>query len=161
LSAVHARGLQTGRFLQNGLAGIKVVALVGLIAFGFASGHGTLRHLADGGTFRLGAGTAALIPVRFSHSGWDAAAYLAEEIRDPSRNVPRALGLGTLIVILVYLGLNAVYLFALPIQRFDIHIGQNAATELLGAGAASALTALSALIMLSSVSAMIVAGPRV
>jgi len=161
LSAVHARGLQTGRLLQNGLAAIKVVALVGLIALGLASGHGSVRHLAEGGTFRLAAWTAALIPVMFSYSGWNAATYLAEEIRDPSRNVPRALGLGTLIVIVVYLGLNIVYLFALPIQRFDIHIGQNATAELLGAGAASALTALSALIMLSSVSAMIVAGPRV
>jgi APA family basic amino acid/polyamine antiporter len=161
LSAIHARGLQTGRVLQNGLAAIKVSALLGLIAVGLASGRGSLGHLAEGGTFRLTTWTAALIPVMFSYSGWNAATYLAEEIRDPSRNVPRALGLGTLIVAVVYLGLNVVYLFALPIQRFDIHIGQNATAQLLGAGAASGLTALSALIMMSSVSAMIVAGPRV
>ena len=161
LSAIHARGLQTGRLLQNGLAAIKVSALLGLVAVGLASGRGSLGHLAEGGTFRLTAWTAALIPVMFSYSGWNAATYLAEEIRDPSRNVPRALGLGTVIVALVYLGLNVVYLFALPIQRFDIHIGQNATTQLLGASAASGLTALSALIMISSVSAMIVAGPRV
>src|SRR5262249_6014873 len=161
LSAVHARGLQTGRLLQNGLAGIKVIALVALIALGMASGHGSLGHLAEGGSFRLSAWTAALIPVMFSYSGWNAATYLAEEIREPSRNLPRALGLGTVIVVLVYLGLNVVYLFALPIQRFDIHVAQNATAQLLGAGAASSLTALSALIMLSSVSAMIVAGPRV
>jgi len=132
-----------------------------LIAFGLTSGHGSLRHLTEGGTFRLSAWTAGLIPVMFSYSGWNAATCMEAEIRDPSRNVPRALGLGTLIVVLVYLGLNFVYLYALPIQRVDIHVGQNATAQLLGAGAASGLTALSALIMLSSVSAMIVAGPRV
>jgi APA family basic amino acid/polyamine antiporter len=161
LSAVHARGLQTGRVLQNGLAGMKVTALVALIALGMASRHGSLGHLAGGGTFRFSAWTAALIPVMFSYSGWNAATYLAEEIREPSRNLPRALGLGTLIVVFIYVGLNVVYLFALPVQRFDIHVGQNATAQLLGAGAASGLTALSALIMLSSVSAMVVAGPRV
>ena len=161
LSAVHARGLQTGRMLQNGLAGMKVTALVALIALGMASSHGSLGHLAGGGTFRFSAWTAALIPVMFSYSGWNAATYLAEEIREPSRNLPRALGLGTLIVVFIYVGLNVVYLFALPVQRFDIHVGQNATAQLLGAGAASGLTALSALIMLSSVSAMVVAGPRV
>jgi len=161
LSVVHARGLRAGRVLQNGLAGIKVTALVALIALGMASGRGSFGHFAASGTFRLSAWTAALIPVMFSYSGWNAATYLAEEIREPSRNLPRALGLGTLIVVLIYLGLNIVYLFALPIQQFDIHIGQNAATQLLGAAVASSLTALSALILLSSVSAMIVAGPRV
>jgi len=161
LSAVHARGLQTGRVLQNGLAGMKVTALVALIALGMASSHGSLGHLAGGGTFRFSAWTAALIPVMFSYSGWNAATYLAEEIREPSRNLPRALGLGTLIVVFIYVGLNVVYLFALPVQRFDIHVGQNATAQLLGAGAASSLTALSALIMFSSVSAMVVAGPRV
>jgi APA family basic amino acid/polyamine antiporter len=161
LSLVHARGLRAGRVLQNGLAAIKVTALIALIALGMASGHGSFGHFAGGGTFRLSAWTAALIPVMFSYSGWNAATYLAEEIRDPSRNLPRALGLGTLIVVLIYLGLNVVYLFALPIQRFDIRIGQNATAHLLGAGAASSLTGLSALILLSSVSAMVVAGPRV
>ena len=161
LSLVHARGLRAGRVLQNGLAAVKVTALVALIALGMASGHGSFGHFAGSGTFRLSAWTAALIPVMFSYSGWNAATYLAEEIREPSRNLPRALGLGTIIVVLIYLGLNVVYLYALPIQRFDIRIGQNATAQLLGAGAASSLTALSALILLSSVSAMVVAGPRV
>ena len=56
----------------------------------------------------------ALIPVMFTYSGWNAAAYVAGEVRAPERNVPLALGLGTLAVIVIYLGLNALYLFALP-----------------------------------------------
>ena len=49
----------------------------------------------------------ALIPVMFAYSGWNAAAYIAEEVRDPGRNVPRALALGTLAVIAIYILLNA------------------------------------------------------
>ena len=55
----------------------------------------------------------ALIPVMFAYSGWNAASYVAEEVRSPGRNVPIALGLGTLVVIAIYLGLNALYLYAL------------------------------------------------
>ena len=56
----------------------------------------------------------ALIPIMFSYSGWNAAAYVAEEIRNPGRNVPIALALGTGAVVLLYLALNALYLYALP-----------------------------------------------
>ncbi len=51
----------------------------------------------------------------FAYSGWNAASYVAEEIREPGRNVPRALGIGTAAVVLVYLGLNVLYLYAVPI----------------------------------------------
>jgi APA family basic amino acid/polyamine antiporter len=53
----------------------------------------------------------------FSYSGWNAATYVAEEVRNPSRNVPLALGLGTVAVIVLYAGLNALYLYAMPIDQ--------------------------------------------
>ena len=59
----------------------------------------------------------ALIPIMFTYSGWNAGAYVAEEVRDPERNVPLALGLGTLAVIVIYLSLNALYLYALPVAE--------------------------------------------
>ena len=59
----------------------------------------------------------ALIPIMFTYSGWNAGAYVAEEVRDPERNVPLALGLGTLAVIVIYLGLNPLYLYALPVAE--------------------------------------------
>ena len=51
----------------------------------------------------------------FAYSGWNAASYIAEEIRDPGRNVPRALALGTAAVIAIYVLLNLLYLFVLPV----------------------------------------------
>ena len=62
----------------------------------------------------LGGWLLALVPVMFSYSGWNAAAYVAEEIREPSRRLPRALALGTAIVVIVYLAMNAFYLYVLP-----------------------------------------------
>ena len=57
----------------------------------------------------------ALIPVMFTYSGWNAAAYVAEEIREPGRNVPRALALGTLAVVAIYVLLNLLFLYVLPV----------------------------------------------
>ena len=59
----------------------------------------------------------AFIPVMFTYSGWNAAAYMAEEIRDPGRNVPRALLMGTAAVIAVYLLMNVLYLYVIPNRR--------------------------------------------
>src|SRR5260370_43645 len=59
----------------------------------------------------------ALVVLMFSYSGWSAAVYVAEEVRDPSRNVPLALALGTLTVVIVYVALNVLYLFALPVDQ--------------------------------------------
>jgi APA family basic amino acid/polyamine antiporter len=110
----------------------------------------------------------ALVPVMFSYSGWNAAAYVAEEVRDPGRNVPRALALGTAVVIVLYIGVNALYLYALPIQEIaslnaqgQIAIADAAARRLLGAPAATLLGAMTIVILLGSLSAMILAGPRV
>ena len=59
----------------------------------------------------------ALVPVMFSYSGWNAATYVAEEVRNPGRNVPLALAIGTAAVIVLYVALNALYLYALPIAE--------------------------------------------
>ena len=55
-----------------------------------------------------------MIPVMFAYTGWNAASYVAEEIRDPSRNVPLALAIGTAAVIAIYVLLNVLYLYVLP-----------------------------------------------
>src|SRR5262245_26507620 len=85
LSIVHIRGVGPGRLVQNVLAGAKVTGLVALVALGFSIGDGSWGHVQGvprpvGGGFLL-----ALVPVMFSYSGWNAATYVAEEIRDPRR----------------------------------------------------------------------------
>jgi basic amino acid/polyamine antiporter, APA family len=101
LSFVHARGLGPGRVVQNSLAGLKVGALVLFVIAGLSIGRGSFEHFAAGERLAASQWLLALIPVMFSYSGWNAAAYVAEEIRRPEKNVPWALALGTGAVVCV------------------------------------------------------------
>jgi APA family basic amino acid/polyamine antiporter len=100
----------------------------------------------------------------FTYSGWNAAAYLAEEIRSPGRNVPIALGLGTLAVIVIYLGLNALYLYALPAPALAAVKGtliDTVAERLFGFTVGNVIAAFTIVSIAASISAMVLAGPRV
>ena len=164
LSAVHSLGLGPGRVVQNLLAGAKVAALAAVVALGFSIGQGSLEHYAGGEPAEPASWVFALIPVLFSYSGWNAAAYVSEEIREPERNVPRALLLGTAVVALVYLSLNLVYLYALPIAEFPdqaTRVGDAAVERLFGPVAGGVWAAASVVMIAASISAMVLAGPRV
>jgi APA family basic amino acid/polyamine antiporter len=166
-SVVHAVGLGPGRLVQNTLAAIKVLGLGAFALAGLTWGHppppAAAAVPASGGV-TVGGWLLALVPVMFGYSGWNAAAYVAEEIRDPGRRLPRALALGTAIVVVVYLAMNAVYLYAIPIAEMSdlrVRIVDVAATRLFADGAAGALNLLSLLITAGTISAMVFAGPRV
>jgi APA family basic amino acid/polyamine antiporter len=165
LALIHIRGLGPGRLVQNALAGVKVGALALFVAIGLSFGHGSLTHLADVSVSTPLNLPLAFILVMFSYSGWNAASYVAEEIRDPGRNVPRALALGTGTVVLLYVGLNVLYLYAVPIGEIanggQSEIAMVAAERLLGPVAATLLGALAVVVLSGSLSAMTVAGPRV
>jgi len=164
LSVVHILGLGPGRIVQNLLAGAKVAVLVAFVALGFGVGQGDLAHFAAGGLVSPALWVLALIPVMFSYSGWNAAAYVAEEMRDPGRNVPLALGLGTIVVVVIYLLLNALYVYALPVAEFatiDVRVVDAAADRLFGPAIAGPFAAASVTMIAASISAMVMAGPRV
>ena len=100
----------------------------------------------------------------FTYSGWNAAAYIAEEIEDPGRNVPRALALGTLAVIAIYLLLNLLYLYVLPVGELAQVKGSVLdviADRLLGARAGDVMGLVSIISLAASISANVFAGPRV
>jgi APA family basic amino acid/polyamine antiporter len=165
LTIVHVRGLGPGRVVQNALAGAKVAALVVFVAIGFAVGRGSGANLVAAGDPAVAGMLTAFIPIMFTYSGWNAAAYVAEEIRSPGRNVPLALGLGTVAVILIYLGLNALYLYALPARELAAVPGgrliDTVAERLFGFVAANLVAAFTIVSIAASVSAMVLAGPRV
>ena len=164
LSGVHILGLGPGRIVQDLLAGMKVALLVAFVVLGFGLGDGDPANFAAGGAVSPALWVLALIPVMFSYSGWNAAAYLAEEIRDPGRNVPLALGLGTAAVVVVYLLLNLLFIYALPVGEFatvDVRVGDAAAEALFGPSVAAPVAAASVVMIAASISAMVMAGPRV
>ncbi len=165
MSWIHLRGVGPGRIVGNLLASLKVSALVIFIALGFSFGAGSASNLHEtAGTVNGAAWLLALIPVMFTYSGWNAAAYVAEEIRDPGRNVPRALAIGTLAVIAIYLLLNLLYLYVLPVGALGAVKGSVLdviADRLLGTRAGDIMGVVSIVSIAASISAMVFAGPRV
>ena len=99
----------------------------------------------------------------YAYSGWNGAAYIAGEVRDPVRALPRALVLGTGLVTVLYLALNVVYLCAVPPAALagQINVGHIAAGALFGARGADVVSSLIALTNAGFVSAMVMSGPRV
>ena len=165
LSAIHIRGVGPGRLVGNILAGMKVSALLLFIALGFAFGTGSLGNLGQAaGPVVASSWLFALIPVMFTYAGWNAAAYVAEEIRDPGRNVPRALAIGTAAVIAIYLLLNLLYIYVVPVGQLASVQGSVLdviADRLLGARAGNIMGVVSIISLAASISAMVFAGPRV
>lgn len=165
LAWVHLRGLGPGRLVQNTLAILKTLGLVTFVALGFSIGRGDASNLSPAtGALSGTSWLLALVPVMFTYSGWNAASYVAEEIRDPGRNVPRALALGTAVVIAIYLGLNALYLYAMPVGELAAVKGgliDGASERLFTFGIADAVAVFTIVSIAASISAMTLAGPRV
>jgi APA family basic amino acid/polyamine antiporter len=162
---IHLRGVGPGRLVMNILAGLKVSALLVFIALGLTLGAGTSAHLVQAaGPVSGEAWLLALIPVMFTYAGWNAAAYVAEEVHDPGRNVPLALGLGTLAVIVLYLLMNVLFLYVLPVDQLAAVRGSVldvVADRLLGVRAGDVMGIVSIVSIAASISAMTFAGPRV
>jgi APA family basic amino acid/polyamine antiporter len=165
MAVVHLRGVGPGRVFSNVLAALKVSALLLFIAIGFSFGAGSAANLqASAGEVATTSWLLALIPVMFTYSGWNAAAYVAEEVRDPGRNVPRALAIGTVAVIALYFLLNLLYLYVLPVGELAGVRGSVLdviADRLLGARAGDIMGVVSIVSLAASISAMTFAGPRV
>ena len=161
---VHLRGVGPGTLVGNVLAVLKVSALVLFVAFGFSFGAGDAANLTGSGPVGPTGWLLALIPVMFTYSGWNAAAYVAEEIRDPGRNVPRALALGTGAVVVLYLLLNTLFLYVVPVTELatvSVSMLDFVADRLLGPTAGDVMAVVSIVSLLASISAMTLVGPRV
>ncbi len=181
---LHIVGVRRGTIVQNILTVVKAVIVLALLVGGLvASGLVNLDRLtagydglADGMLGGLGwilhpvAPTPALpqialtlLIVMFAYSGWNAATYIAGEIRDPAKNIPRALFWSAFGTMLVYVLLNVVYLLAVPAEKLagQQAVGAITAGALFGEGVASVFSLGIAIILLSAVSAQMFIGPRV
>jgi APA family basic amino acid/polyamine antiporter len=101
--------------------------------------------------------------IMFAYSGWNASAYIGSEIKDPTRNLPRSLFLGTGIVIVLYVGLNLFYIYAIPPPEMEgvISISGLAAGNVFGSSFEMVISILIFFALFSSLSAFIILGPRV
>jgi basic amino acid/polyamine antiporter, APA family len=161
LSAVNYFGVRPGSAVQTVLTIAKVLAIVGLFFLLLAAG--TLHVPRASTSIEPGAFLRALVAGLFAFGGWHMVTYAAEETRDPARTIPRALSVGTAIVVVIYLALNAAYLLVLPIDRVlsSTHIAFDATMATAGPAAASAISVLVIVSSFGGVSGIILAGPRV
>jgi len=168
LTGVHTLGVERGGSFQRWITVLKIAGIGLLVLAAFASGRGDLGHLAQRTTTPgAGFGTAAvaLVFVLYSFSGWNAAGYIAGEIRDPGRSLPRAMIGGTVFITLLYIAVNLAYFYALPVDALAadpvLPVAEKAARALLGDVAAAAVVTVLCLSIAAATSSMIWAGPRV
>jgi APA family basic amino acid/polyamine antiporter len=167
-TVLNVFGVQRVARIQNALTLAKVLILVAFIAFGFGAGQGSWQH------FSMSAGRTSSTPlsaqfaislfwIYVAYSGWNAATYVAEELRNPARTLPIALATGTVLVAALYIGLNLVFIYAVPLEdmKGEVAVGALAASRLFGPQVAGVFSALMALSLMATVNAMVTIGPRV
>ena len=168
ISIIHMFGVKTGGIAQNILTGLKLslIAFFCSAPFFFGSDNSGISFLPQDGDWNLitSAGWAiSLVFVVYAYSGWNASSYIAGNIENPERNIPRSLITGTFIVTLVYLALNGMFLYVSSFAELDGQndIGNVVANKLFGTTTGLVFSGLFSFALLSTLSAMTIAGPRV
>jgi APA family basic amino acid/polyamine antiporter len=166
-TAIHFAGQKRGSAFQNCFTFLKVILIVAFIVAGFLT-HATpgISFLPAQHDWRLMTGSSfaiSLVFVMYSYSGWNASTYIVNEIRDPVRNVPRSVFIGTLIVLVLYVALNASFLRTTPMQAMagKVDVGLIAGVRIFGAEGGKVVAGLICLGLVSAVSSMVWIGPRV
>jgi APA family basic amino acid/polyamine antiporter len=167
-TGIHMRRIEFGARVQNVLTVLKGALIACLILGGLFLGSGDLRHFTQGSAFSFsfeGWKTVglSLMWIMFAYSGWNASTYIGSEIRDPARLIPRSLLLGTGVVTALYIGINFVFVYAVPPEEMKgvIPIGGLAMGKLFGRSLETVFSLLVSFALFSSLSAFIILGPRV
>lgn len=165
---VHGRNHSASGGLQNWFTLIKVGLIIGFVVLVTLNVETpqTVNLLPVSGDGALIAGSAfavSLIYVNYAYTGWNAATYITGEVDNPQRSVPFVLIAGTSVVILLYLALNATFLYAVPMELLEgrVEIGVIVAQQTFGETGALMMGGVLSLLLISTVSAMLMAGPRV
>ncbi|MBI4604082.1 MAG: APC family permease [Planctomycetes bacterium] len=163
LSLLHSAGLRPGKRVQNALVAAKLAIVVALVAGSWILVEPTAPP-AEAAPPPAGPPLAvAGLIVLFAYSGWNAAAYVAGEVRAPRRDLPRALIGGVLAVTALYLAVNLAYFRVVPFAEMDrsINIGGEVARHAFGAAGGRVLSLALALVFVGGASAMVITGPRI
>ncbi len=172
LTWVNVVGLRWGALLQNVSTATKFAAMAVFVVFGFALGKGHWSNLSPHGvSLTMGLGPQAwisamgvgLIAVFWAYDGWVYVTWVAGEVKEPKKNVPRSMVLGVLAVGAIYVAMNMAYLYALPIGQVVQHetIAHAAAAVLFSPSTAVWLSAMIAISCFSAAATCTLAGARV
>jgi basic amino acid/polyamine antiporter, APA family len=167
LSAVHLTDVRFGCHFQNLFTGGKILLIVAFIVLGFVGPNPQNISLAPSGS-DLGsvfspAFAISLVYVFYAYSGWNSSSYIAGEILRPEKNLPISLFLGAAFVSLCYCLINYIFLYTVPMGELagQIDVGYLSAKSIFGQRGGAVMTVLICLALISSLSSLIMVGPRV
>jgi APA family basic amino acid/polyamine antiporter len=166
---INIFGVKKGAILQNVATWAKFAAIGSFVVLGLALGRGSWSHYsqaipaAPGSPSMLTAIGVALIAVFWAYDGWVYITFVAGEVKDPQRNLPRSLILGMLLVGVVYIAINAIYLYALPMSEIAAHetVAQTAAVSMFSPRVAPWLSLMVALSCFGAIGPCLMSGARV
>ena len=167
LSAINYFGVKQGSTLQTLFTLGKIVAIVFIIVAGFALGSRLPEHFASGDLVSHDISASnfllALVAGLFAFGGWHMVTYNSEETINSTKTIPRALMLGTIIVTVCYIALNAVYMYVLPLRTVisSTRVASEAADALVGSGGGAFISGLVVFSTFGALSGIILCGPRV
>lgn len=172
LTYVNVVGLRWGALLQNVSTWTKFLAMAAFVVLGVAIGKGDWSHFSShGASLTIGLGPAqlisalgvGLIAVFWAYDGWVYITWVAGEVKEPRRNVPRAMMLGILAVAAIYLAMNVAYVYALPLHEIAQHetIAHASAAALFSPSAAVWLSLMIAVSCFSAAATCTLSGARV
>jgi APA family basic amino acid/polyamine antiporter len=167
VSAINYVGVRWGAWANNLTAFVKLAALAAFALLAPFVGEGDFSNLRPGfggaAEISLTAFGLALSPVLFSYLGWNSTVYVASELRDPARTLPRSLFLGVAVCTLVYLAVNVVYLYAIPVDvlRGEANAGEAAAQALFGDLGGRLVAVFVLISILGTLNATVLIGPRI
>ncbi len=168
ITVVHSTGVRSGGVFQLVFTIIKIVLILGFIIAGlfFAPEHQEISLIPTKVSWEqiMSAGFAvSLIYVYYSYSGWNASAYFVSEMKNPLKNLPKSLIIGTLVVTIMYLLLNFVFVYVSPAASLtgQLDVGAVAANDIFGREGGIIMSGLISLLLISTISSMVFAGPRV
>ena len=166
LAAANIRSVLWGAAVENLTTAAKIIALAGVALIAFAFGKGATGALT--GPFTMSPASwsgfgVALIAVLWAYDGWADLTFIAGEVRDPERTMPRALLIGTGLVVALYLLVNMAYLYVLPISEMagSKLVAADAATKIFGVMGASIISALVMLSAFGALNGSTMTGPRI
>ncbi len=162
-------GVQKAAMVNNVATGVKYLALIGLVLFAFTAPTGSSGNFENAwvGGIAISAFATALVPVMWAYDGWADLSFMSGEVKDPGRTMPRALIFGTLLIIAIYLLVNAAYIYLVPLAEMaQPQSGLIAATAAeripaFGGLGARLIAAVVLISTFSSVNGTMMASPRI
>ena len=168
LTTLNLVGVGVASRVQNALTVLKLTVLSALLVLGFAIGKGDWSHFSQATERTSSLGLPAqffisLVFVYWAYSGWNAAVYVAEEIKEPEKTLPRAMITGAIFVTFFYIALNCLFIYANPLEEMKgvVAVGAQAAGSLFGEAGGRFFAVAMAASLMATINAMCLVGPRV